>query len=268
MEDLFAKERMVSRNKVVRRRQITTPHYHDVYELYYMLEGQTTYFIEDEIYSVEKGNFVFIPKGLIHGTDNKSCKNNERILICFGEEFFEGKARNLKKELFELRVISIPEAYLPAMEEMLFKIEAEYHQQEKGRELLLELYIQELLTFICRYRCEKKMQIRESDQIIFSVSEYIRENFEKDITLEGLGKQFAVSESYLSRKFKQVTGMGLNRYLTLVRISNGERLLRDSRLTVTEVAKRCGYNDSNYFTAVFKKLKGVTPIHYRKKDFH
>ena len=76
---------------------------------------------------------------------------------------------------------------------------------------------------------------------------------------------FAVSEGYLSRKFKQVTGMGLNQYITLVRISNGEKLLRESNLSVTEVAECCGYNDSNYFAAVFKRVKGVTPLRYRKQ---
>lgn len=201
------------------------PHYHDTYELYYMLNGRTTYFIDDEIYSVEKGNFVFVPKGVIHNTDNENCKNNERLLVCFGEECFEGKAR----------------------------------------ELLLELYIQELLAFICRYRCERKVHIRESDKIIYSVSEYVRRNFDQDITLESLSRTFAVSEGYLSRKFKLVTGIGLNQYITFVRISNGERLLRESSLSVTEVAEKCGYNDSNYFAAVFKRIKGVTPLRYRKQ---
>lgn len=265
MKDLFAEERMVSRNKVMHRRQITTPHYHDVYELYYMLDGSTNYVIDNKIYQVEKGNFVFIPKGMIHNTDNQNCKNNERLLVCFGEEIFEGKMQELREQLISLRVIQILETYRSVVEEVLFKIEAEYHQKEKGRELLLEVYIQELLLLICRYRCERKVEIKESDKIIYRVSNYIRKNFESEISLTGLSMEFAISTSFLSRKFRQVTGIGLNQYITLVRISKGEELLRKTKLSITEIAEQCGYNDSNYFTSVFKKIKGMTPIQYRKQ---
>ena len=265
MEYNMVKEQMVSRNKVVKKHQVSIPHCHDTYELYYMLDGRTTYFIDDEIYSVEKGNFVFVPRRIIHNTDNENCKTNERILVSFEEALFEGRGQTLKEQLMPLRIICIPDNYLPIIEEQLFRIEAEYAQQEKGREFLLELYIQQLLVLICRFRCERKVQIRESDKIIYTVSDYIRTNFEQDITLESLSRIFAVSEGYLSRKFKQVTGMGLNQYITLVRISNSERLLRESDLSITEVAERCGYGDSNYFAAVFKKVKGITPLRYRKQ---
>ena len=266
MEYNMVKERLVSRNKVVKKHQVSVPHCHDTYELYYMLKGRTTYFIEDKIYSVDTGNLVFVLRRVIHNTDNENCKTNERLLVSFEEKLFEGKAGDLKEQLMPLRIICIPDDYLPAVEELLYKIEAEYAQHEKGRELLLELYIQQLLVLICRYRCERKVHIRESDKIIYTVSDYIRLHFEQDITLEILSRMFAVSEGYLSRKFKQVTGMGLNQYITLVRISNGEKLLRESNLNVTEVAERCGYNDSNYFAAVFKRVKGVTPLRYRKQS--
>ena len=265
MEYPIAKDQLVSRNKVANKHQVSMPHRHDTYELYYMLNGRTTYFIEDEIYSVEKGNFVFIPKGLIHKTDNENCKSNERLLVSFEEAFFSGKGGELKEQLMKQRIINIPENHLSELEELLFKIEAEFQQNERGKEFLLELYIQQLLVLICRYRCERKMKIRESDKIIYVVSEYIKKNFEQEITLGELSRIFAVSEGYLSRKFRQVTGIGVNQYITFVRISHGERLLREGKLSVTEVASHCGYNDSNYFAAVFKKIKGVTPLRYKNR---
>lgn len=265
MEYPLVEEKMVSRGKNIRKHQVSTPHRHENYELYYMLKGRTTYFIEDKIYSVDTGNFVLIPPLLIHGTDNENCKTNERLLVSFPESLFEGRGQELKEQLMPRRIICIPEEHLPEIEALLFRIEAEYAQNEKGREFLLELYIGQLLILICRYACERKMKIRESDKIIYKVSDYIRENFAEDITLESLSRIFAVSEGYLSRKFKLVTGMGLNQYITLVRISNSERLLRESDLSITEVAEHCGYGDSNYFAAVFKKVKGVTPLKFRKQ---
>ena len=147
----------------------------------------------------------------------------------------------------------------------MFRIEAEFQKNESGKEFLLELYIQTLLILICRYQCQRTMKIRESDEIVYTISEYIKQNFEQEISLGELSRIFAVSEGYLSRKFRQVTGIGLNQYITFVRISHGERLLKEGKLSITEVASRCGYNDSNYFAAVFKKIKGVTPLRYRRQ---
>ena len=113
MEYPLVGEKMVSRGKVVRKHQVSPPHCHDTYELYYMLKGRTTYFIEDKIYSVDTGNFVFIPRLLIHNTDNENCKTNERLLVSFEEKLFEGKAGELRNELMPLRIISIPDNYLP-----------------------------------------------------------------------------------------------------------------------------------------------------------
>ena len=73
-----------------------------------------------------------------------------------------------------------------------------------------------------------------------------------------------MSESHLSRKFKAHTGIGINEYITYVRITNAEKLLRETELSVTEVADQCGYSDSNYFSTVFKRIKGITPQKCRK----
>ena len=264
MEYKLARDRMVSRRKITKKWVESEIHYHEEYELYYMLDGRTTYFIGDDIYSIEKGNFVFIPKGIPHTTENRNCRYNERILLSFSGDIFNEKTNPLLEELSKKRVIYVPDAYLPQLEELLFKLEAEYAQEEKEKDILLDLYILEVLSLLCRYQCERKVHIHESDKIVYQISEYISANFSEDITLESLCKTFAISEGYLSRKFKSVSGIGLNQYIMYVRISNAERLLRESSLSVTEIAERCGFNGSNYFSAVFKKIKGVPPLKYRQ----
>ena len=265
MEFQRTEERMLSRSKALKNAKKMTPHYHDVHELYYLQEGKTQYFIDDEIFSVEKGDFVFVPRGCIHGTDYGMGKNSERLLVCFGDEYFDGECALLREKLMPLRVISIQKEHLAEIEELLLKMEAEYQQQRMDGDLLLALYVKELLTLICRYSRERKMHVREFDKIIYEIAEYIRNHFGESIYLTSLSKIFAVSQSYLSRKFKAVTGMGLNQFITMVRINKATLLLKDSKLTVMEVAQQCGYNDSNYFAAVFKNIKGTTPLNYRKQ---
>ena len=252
---------LISRDKTVNRRKICEVHYHEEHELYYMQEGQTTYFIDDEIFHVEKGEFVFVPKGALHRTDSGNCKRNARILLNFPDSVFTGEGAGLYQELCRYPVGCVAKDKERELEELFIKIEREYRRKERYGELLMHSYILELLVQICRYRCERKTKIRESDQVIYEITAYIGENYGGDISLQKISRQFSISESYLSRKFKSVTGIGINRYITFVRISNAEKMLRDGGVSVAQAARNCGYNDSNYFSTVYQKVKGVTPSH-------
>ena len=253
---------VISRHKNKNKRSICPIHYHDTYELYYMSEGQTTYFIADEIFGIEKGNFVFVPKGIMHSTDNKNCTRNERFLINFPEDILSPEVHPLLKELEANRVIYIPDNQLPALEEIMRKMELEYKNGDGRSDMMVHIYIMELLVLLCRFKTERKPQIHESDKIIYTISEYISAHFDSDLTLDTLCVTFAISKSYLSRKFKAVTGIGINKYITYVRMANAEKLLKETDLSVSEIARRCGYNDSSYFALVFKNIRGVTPFQF------
>lgn len=265
MDGLLVSDLLVSRRKANGKTGKTNIHYHEEYELYYMLEGRTTYFIGDEIYSIERGDFVFIPKGILHMTDYNS-KSNERILLSFDGELFSERSQPILEILMQYRVLHVPDRYVPELEELLLKIESEYEQNKRQRTILVELYILELLALLVKHRCEHKNNIRESDRIIYQISEYISNHFCEDICLKSLSKDFAISESYLSRKFKEVSGLGVNQHITCVRIMHAEKMLRETKYSVTEIAQRCGFCESTYFASVFKKLKGVTPTNYRKQS--
>ncbi|MBR2452495.1 MAG: AraC family ligand binding domain-containing protein, partial [Clostridia bacterium] len=79
------KDREFSHTIISNKRTVSTAHYHDEYELYYLIRGETNYFIRDEIFKVKAGDFVFVPKGVIHKTDSEECLNNERILLSFSD---------------------------------------------------------------------------------------------------------------------------------------------------------------------------------------
>lgn len=263
MDDLLVRDCKFSRHKVTNQRKVCRIHYHAEYELYYLLDGRTSYFIGDEIYSVKKGDFVFVPKGVLHMTDSETCKYNERLLLSFGEKVFDQRVLPMLEQMGKMRVFCISEKYLPLVDDIWLRIEREYSKRREEQELLVDLYIQELVVLLYRYRNEWEADIRESDKIIYTISEYLSANYEQDITLEKLSRRFGLSQAYLSRKFKAVTGMGISQYLTYVRVTNAENLLRETRLSITEIAERCGFNDSNYFSSVFKKVKDMTPLTYR-----
>ena len=254
----------ISYEKVTNKRKMSQVHYHHQHELYYLVSGETKYFVGEEIFHLLPGDFIFVPRQVIHQTDSENCLHNERILMSFEDAIFDEGTHPLLEKLSECKLIHIPanKAYL--VQDLLTKLQIEANREDEYRETLMKLYILELLALLCRLKYDYTPQISESEKLINAIADYIRENYSQELSLSVLSKQFALSESCLSRKFKAVSGFGLNEFITSVRIHNAERLLAQGDLPVTRVAELCGYSDSNYFAAVFKKIKGMSPVKYGK----
>lgn len=254
----------ISYEKVTNKRKMSQVHYHQQHELYYLVSGETKYFVGEEIFHLFPGDFIFVPKQVIHQTDSENCLHNERILMSFEDSIFDDETRPLLEMVSKCKLVRIPLSKAYLVRDLLTKLQIETNREDPYKETLMKLYILELLALLCRLRYDYTPQISESEKLINAIADYIRENYSQELTLSVLSKQFGLSESCLSRKFKAVSGFGLNEFITSVRIHNAERLLLQENLPVTHVAEMCGYSDSNYFAAVFKKIKGTTPVKYAK----
>ena len=239
-------------------------HVHTKHELYYLAKGQTKYLIDDEIYPVQTGNIVFIPKGHYHMTDNGEYKNIERYLLSFDDNLFDSDTRVILDELSEHRLISISVNHIEEIESLFDRFKHYVGMNGELGDAVRKIHTLAILSFICRHKKEVTPEVSDTDRIAHQVSGYISANYCEELSLSILSRKFSISESHLSRKFKEVVGIGLNEYITFVRIINAERLLREGRLSITEVATECGFNDPNYFSTVFKKIKGVTPLKFAK----
>ena len=239
-------------------------HVHTKHELYYLAKGRTKYLIDNEIYAVEAGNVVFIPKGHYHMTDNGELVNVERYLLSFDDDLFDCDTRILLDELLEKRLISIPVNRVEGLEELFESYKRSTLLENDIGDAVRKIHALSILSFICRHKREFIPQVSESDKIAHSISEYISANYPDELSLEILSRKFSISESHLSRKFKEVVGIGISEYITFVRIMNAERMLRDTKLPITAIATECGFSDPNYFSTVFKKIKGITPLKFAK----
>ncbi len=260
------KDPPISYDKVINRRKVSQTHFHYQHELYYLISGETKYFVGDDIFHLHPGDFIFVPREVIHKTDSESCLQNERILLSFEDSVFSSEYRQILEELSRLKLIHISPNKRYQAEELLQKLEKESKRTDGYREHLTKLYILELLTLLCRHKSTQILPETESEKQISAVTEFIRSSYGQELSLSTLSRRFGLSESCLCRKFKSVTGMGLNEYITNVRIHNAAQLLSSGEHTVTEVANRCGYADSNYFASVFKKIKGTTPLKFSRSQ--
>ena len=265
---VLKKDSAVSVDRAVNRRTIAGSHYHNEHELYYLVAGETKYVVGERIFHLKPGDYIFIPRGVLHQTDSEGCMNRERILLSFGDEVFDGGLQPVLQELSEQTLFRIPAGRSYSLQELLQRILQEFQRKERHWPLQMRLLTQQLLTLLCRLHTDDIPEESPDDRLIQAVAAHIRANYGGELTLSRLGKQFGLSESCLSRKFRQISGMGLSEYITTVRIHNAAKLLTEGNCSVSEVASRCGYNDSNYFAAVFKKAKGTTPLKFARGNLN
>ena len=103
-----------------------------------------------------------------------------------------------------------------------------------------------------------------SDSLKFSLK-YIDENYAKEIDIKQLAKQEHMSYTYFRTIFKKKTGTSPNQYIIMLRLRNASLLLKQTDLSIKEVAESVGFSDQMYFSRIFKKRFGMTPKDFRKQ---
>ena len=98
---------------------------------------------------------------------------------------------------------------------------------------------------------------------ICRASNFIRDHLGEKLSLKQIAKVANICPTYLSEKFKEVTGENLVRYITRARVQHAEALLRSERRRVSEIAFAVGFQSLSQFNRVFKKLRSKTPSQLR-----
>lgn len=131
--------------------------------------------------------------------------------------------------------------------------------QAENRELTAH-YLRDLY-FLNKYRDDNH---GSEDGIVAACVALLEREYARRISLDTLCRQYAISKQGLIRKFRRHTGKTPVEYLLAVRLSQSKRLLRDTNLSVGQVAERCGFENVYYFSNFFKRSTGETPTNYRK----
>ena len=98
------------------------------------------------------------------------------------------------------------------------------------------------------------------------VKQYVDENYAHKITIEQICAGLFCSRTAVTKAFRHKFGIGINEYLTSVRVGAARRLLLNTPKPVSKIAECCGFSDQNYFCKVFLKECGLTPSAYRKSQ--
>lgn len=245
--------------------------FHNFHELFYMAEGECTVFIGHRIFRIQAGDFALIPAGTLHKTDYISKGQNTKYVLSFsirmGGEIDRFLGEQVVADVMGQGHVSTPMQRREHITTLLNRMFYEYENSAQYSKCVCKACLAELMLSIARYGKgdpENAGDIRTDSERMQAVASYIYENAHQELSLEELARVFALSPSHLSRTFKAETGFGIKEYIIRIRMRRAAELLLTTELSVTEVAQRCGFNDSNYFGDAFKRTTGLSPREYRK----
>lgn len=244
-------------------------HVHDAIEFIYVVEGSISATVDEFEEYLEKGDLVLFRSQGVHSikTNEKSI-NKYYILkisttllqsilpkdmaasILFRFCVYNG---NLKRVWRKNEILGT---------EIMKSLDAMINNCELGGKFVDISIFGNLIGFI--YGILKSVE-QEMDKLspkfsnVYESITYINSNYDSDLTAESVAALINVSYSSFSRMFKKATGKTFKEYLNITRINEAERLLKTTDYPVADIAIRCGYNNVSYFTATYKRYKGITP---------
>lgn len=267
----------ISISRISRNFEFNMPakHTHDEYEIYYLISGERSYFIENQLYHVQAGNLVFINKNTIHMTRQAGNSYHERIVIELKDEPLSSVLA-CTGELRLSRFFSENQGIMELKPEdqnyildLLDGIAEEMRKRDPGYRLMAIDKLIRLLFFSLRYlECNKPvppLSQTATHQKISEVASYISSNCSSAGSLEQVAARFYMSKSYLSRVFKEFTGYTVNEFINVNRIQLARKLLADSDMNISEISKYLGYNSLTYFEKAFRKYTETSPLKYRQQ---
>ncbi|MDE6355643.1 MAG: AraC family transcriptional regulator [Clostridia bacterium] len=246
-----------------------SPHCHPYFELFYIENGACRFFIENNMYELKSGDFLFIPPQVFHYT-RYLYGNCKKTSLFFRSGDVDGRVKELLPQgsgfFANVRVFETPETHIPQINDLILRMLNEEKIADAQTEVALHVLFQELFL-LCLRECtflELPTEIHTTDRQIVRAAQFISERYGERIATADVAAAVGYSPNYLTHKFKEAVGTGVHEYLAFIRLQKAARELVSTKDKITDIALRCGFSDSNYFKDAFKKKYGVTPREYRK----
>ncbi len=243
---------------------IRDKHWHRSIEIFAVLEGNLDFYINEEHTHLEAGNFVIVNSNEIHSI--RAMERNQTVVlqiplktfadyytddqfICFthGERSQDARLMELIREMYSV-----------------------YQEKDTGYELKVQSdYFMLIYLLVTKYR---KLDVnativRNRRQLskLSAITSYIKDNYTKELSLEGVAEIFGYSPAYLSRMFQKYAKINYKSYLQDIRVEYAYMELMNTQNSVGEIAEHNGFSDSRAFSKAFRKKYGLLPSECRKQ---
>ena len=241
-------------------------HTHDFFELSIILSGESFYVINDEKHYLVEETVLVLNPGVNHMDYTDEGMKNVQIHIGLRHFNFPGYKRDfLPLESNIIQLGNYKEPFFETCREII----RERNDAKPGYELVLKALVYKLIVYLFRddstTLSEDQLLIpdKEKQELVNEIQLYIENHYHEDLSLEQIAHEFYTNSTTLSRLFKQFSGDTPINYLINYRLEKAKNLLlSDTSLSIKDVAKSVGYEDSLYFSKLFKKRFGESPTFF------
>jgi len=260
------------------KQQFIPRHWHESIEISYVLSGKIDeIYVDGKVYVSQEGDIVLINSNAIHSFSVNTGKNRKGITIFIPYDFIKSIFPDIDQIQFDC--ISIDEkviqrkVHFDELRENLNSIVNSYENKEndplafiKVTSLSYELIYLLLKNFKISKKSISSISARKYLERLTLITNYIKENYNQNLSLDSLSAKFNLSSEYLSRFFIKHTGMTVLNYINAVRLEKSYPELMNTDYPIIQIALNHGFPNEKSYTRVFKAAYHVTPYQYRKEQ--
>lgn len=252
--DFISESRVVVRCGKTPAGRSSSVNWHEHMEFLYCTKGRGTVFMDDRQYPMTPYTLFSVGSQVIHSVSAETDMFFYTIFI--NNDFFRINGIDPKDIAFC--------EYTTATEELndiILRL-ADAAEEKEFRLAKLNRAATDFLLYLCENlgdKVEKKKRQGRPWERTKEVILYLKNNFQKTITLDEIARMMNINKYQLSREFKQMTNVSIFDFLNSYRTKEAKKLIL-SGMTVSEAAKECGFENLSYFSRTYKKYVGTLPI--------
>lgn len=254
-------------------------HWHQELQFCLVTKGRVEFFINRRRFLLEEGDGVFVNSEAIHmakpdrraGGGYVCLDFSAQLLSFFPSSVFE--QRYVTPYVGEASFEGMPlMASVPWQRRVLEEMPAIAEACDRG-DFGYEFEVAARVARMWVPVIEQAQEARASDasgglqqaQTVRRIIDYLARHYAEKLTLEDIAEQVHKSPGECCRIFKRTTQSTIFEWLESYRVEQATTLLKSTSLPVSRIGEECGFASASYFSKVFKKLTGTTPLGYRRK---
>ncbi len=250
-------------------------HYHEEFELNFIENAPgIKRVVGDSMEIIGETDLVLLGSNLPHGwVGNRTGTGMiHEITIQFHKDLFDGKFLSRNQLSFVKKLLEYASRGVHFTPEAIASIRPQLLNLSKknGFDSVLELI--SILHYLSVSKGMRMLanssfmqdQVTSRSRRIEIAFQYMRNHYDKDVSLEDVARQVSMTEASFSRFIKKRTGLTFVESLNNIRLGHASRLLIDTTMNIAEISFKCGFNNLSYFNRVFKKKYACTPREFRE----
>lgn len=254
-------------------------HDHDFLELTYVVQGQATHHIGEEVSVIGQGDYFIVDYGVKHSYEQIgqvpfvviNCLFIPRLIdetLSHCQQFQElAQSYLIKFDYRNLDTRPTGKIFHDADGSVGRKFQSlskEYNEKNAGHQEMMRCLLIEILIETMR-KVHRPASSPQRSPLVQHIIGQVQENFMERLSLQEMAQSLCYSLAYVSKRFKQETGTTFQEYLQSVRVQEACRLLANTNKKVGEIGALVGYSDTKFFNSIFKSQMEMTPRDFRRK---